>query len=95
MSLCRNSRCGPRFLSMARKSSSSRWVSCGTAAGSCLDRSEADRLHAQAMVNVQHAEILDLRREAVGLRISGPVAFVGGVVIGTGVGIAAAKINAL
>lgn len=61
----------------------------------CYERSEADRLHAQNMVNSLHYDREAHRQDAQSLRIAAPAVFVGGVIVGAGVGIAAAKVSAL
>jgi hypothetical protein len=64
-------------------------------AHACYDARAADRIHGQAVADRWFVEADALAKENRSLRLSGPALFVGGVIVGTGVGIAAAKVSAL
>jgi hypothetical protein len=59
----------------------------------CYDGRDMDRAHAQDTVNRLHAYQVDLERDNRALRYAGPALFVGGVIVGAAVGVAASQVD--
>ena len=62
-------------------------------AQACYDGRAADRAHGQAVANLLTLEADTAQREARLMRVAAPAAFVGGVVLGLGAGVAAGAIS--